>query len=143
MATIDQPTGHVQYFSDLLTPGVAGDVYIVDQTQEGYEWDDGTQAWKSLGPVPAQAETPPEGEAEPRGGTVGAAVPGTTTLDGLVTLAFSQKSADLAGAISYVWYTPTRVIGTFPAATSPTGKNGACVRIYLEPSVAAPSSLLP
>jgi hypothetical protein len=141
MATLSDPTGHVQYFSDLVTPGNAGEVYIVDQTQEGYEWDDGTQAWKSLGPVPA--ETPPEGEIEPRGGTVGTAVPGTTTLDTLVSTAFSTKSADLAGAISYVWYTPSRIVGTFPGATSATGKNGACIRVYLEPSVQAPSSLLP
>jgi hypothetical protein len=72
--------------------------------------------------------------------TVGTAVPAATTIDALFTSLFATRSSDL-GAASYVWATPNKIVGTFPAGTSPTALNMCKVICTFEANPAYPSKI--
>jgi hypothetical protein len=85
---------------------------------------------------PKTAETP-EVQAAPAPGT---AIPGTTTIDALFTTLFATRSGDL-GTASYAWATPTSIVGTFPAGTTPSAVNGCALFARLEARPTYPSSI--
>ena len=126
-------------------------MYVCDDNHEAFERGDKRTGdeWRFIGvstEEPVKSTEPPKASKEApeaQAGVPGTAVLGTATLDSLVTLAFATKSADLAGAISYVWSTPSQIVGTFPAGTTPSAVNGAMVKISFEPRAAAPSVLKP
>jgi hypothetical protein len=79
-------------------------------------------------------------EITPLAITVGTAVPAATTIDALFTSLYATRSGDL-GAASYVWATPNKIVGTFPAGTTATAVNATKVMCTFEANPAYPSSI--
>jgi len=89
----------------------------------------------------AQEQTQEKPEVAPLAAPApGTAIPGSTTIDALFTTLFATRSGDL-GAASYVWATPTSIIGTFPAGTTPTAVNACALIARFEARPAYPSSI--
>lgn len=131
MATILAPTGHVANqaaLSGISTPQ-NGDIYIAGDTGRAWEYNATTSTWNEL----------PQGQAAPPPGT---AVVGTTTIDALFTTMFATRSGDL-GTATYAWATPTSIIGTFPAGTTPTAQNATAMFVRFEARPNQPSVLAP
>jgi len=94
-------------------------------------------------PPPVETQTQSEEEVTPLAAPApGTAVAGTTTIDALFTTMFATRSGDL-GAATYAWATPTAIIGTFPAGTTPTAVNGSRMYCRFEAGAPAPSSIKP
>ena len=145
------PTYHVPYYAALASvENRAPDVtYITDNDKREWRWSGsaGTQmGWQEvpLRRMPAQEKvSPPAEEVSPQAAPApGTAVAGTTTIDALFTTMFATRSGDL-GAATYVWATPTAIIGTFPAGTSSTAVNGSRMYCRFEAGAPYPSSIRP
>jgi hypothetical protein len=112
-------------------PGSPGTYYGELSPLGGWRWEGtGTPSddWLEVSPQAAPAP--------------GTAVAGTTTIDALFTTMFATRSGDL-GAATYVWATPTAIIGTFPAGTTPTAVNGSRMYCRFEAGAPYPSSIRP
>ena len=141
------PTYHVPNWGGLAVvenraPGVT---YITDDDKREWRW--GGSAWQEVKrvPVPKTPEkaVPPADAISPQAAPApGTAVAGTTTIDALFTTMFATRSGDL-GAATYVWATPTAIIGTFPAGTSSTAVNGSRMYCRFEAGAPYPSSIRP
>jgi hypothetical protein len=140
------PTYHVPNWAALagVENRAANVSYITDDS--GREWRWSGSAWQEVNPLrrmPVKAVPPPAEEVSPQAAPApGTAVAGTTTIDALFTTMFATRSGDL-GAATYVWATPTAIIGTFPAGTTPTAVNGSRMYCRFEAGAPYPSSIRP
>src|SRR6516225_4831156 len=132
MVDAQNPTGQVadQAALDTIQNPAQGDVYITLDTGDAWQWTGTVWADVAAAPAPKAAPAP------------GTAVAGTTTIDALFTTMYATRSGDL-GAATYVWATPTAIIGTFPAGTSSTAVNGSRMYCRFEAGAPYPSSIRP